>query len=168
MTPGERSADHPATDGIEAGQRHSSSVLLSGEQWHLSASSPCDNKRKRRTNLILSWRTRTTSSSYGRCAARFRMEPKTYVLHKKIYHTREKNTSLSFPSSLLCFSLWYQNNTCKSCRTTPNISGVERLHDHWYLGHDARIRFSLLFRCNPSVYKSKSNLQPSLCLSLSQ
>src|SRR6266852_1901816 len=56
-------SDHPATDRVEAGQLHSSSVLLSGEQWHLAVSFPCDNKRKRRTDLILSWRTRTTSSS---------------------------------------------------------------------------------------------------------
>jgi hypothetical protein len=26
-------------------------------------------------------------------------------------YTREKNTSLSFPSSFLCFSRWYHNNT---------------------------------------------------------
>src|SRR5260370_37298085 len=75
VTPGERSADHPATDRVEAVQLHFLSVLLSGEQWHLSASSPCDNRKKKWTDLILGSRTRTPSSSPGRSAARFRMEP---------------------------------------------------------------------------------------------
>src|SRR5258708_22014861 len=75
VTPGERSADHPATDRVEAVQLHFLSVLLSGEQWHLSASSPCDNKKKRWTYLIFSWRTRTPSSSHCRSSAQFRMEP---------------------------------------------------------------------------------------------
>ncbi len=72
----------------------------------------------------------TCSSSSDRCAIRFKMGPKTYVLLQEIYHSGIENTRASFGRKSSPFHSMTKITPARCCRTTPNFSEVERLHDH--------------------------------------